>query len=105
MTYRLAVEPQAAADLEEIFAYLASHNIATARRFMEAAADTANEIREDPKIGMAWHSRRSELAGVRYKRVRYFKKYFIFYRERADCIEVIRVLHGARDIESLLPDR
>jgi plasmid stabilization system protein ParE len=66
MILRLAVEPQAVADLEEIFAYLAKYNIATARRFMEAAAETVNEIRQDPKVGMFWHSRRPELAGMRY---------------------------------------
>jgi toxin ParE1/3/4 len=33
-----------------------------------------------------------------------FKKYLIFYRQVAAGIEVVRVLHGARDIPSILED-
>lgn len=31
-----------------------------------------------------------------------FRNYLIFYRRKDDEIEVLRVLHGARDIRSIL---
>lgn len=40
--------------------------------------------------------------GVRVFPVSRFKKYLVFYRPIQDGIEVLRVLHGARDIKGLL---
>jgi plasmid stabilization system protein ParE len=31
-----------------------------------------------------------------------FRDYLIFYRELPDRVEIVRVLHGARDIERIL---
>lgn len=31
-----------------------------------------------------------------------FENYLLFYLEREDCVDVIRVLHGARDIPEAL---
>ena len=44
------------------------------------------------------------LAGVRVFPVSRFKKYLVFYRPVADGIEILRVLHGARDIDDLLAE-
>jgi plasmid stabilization system protein ParE len=30
--------------------------------------------------------------------------YVVFYRINADCIEIVRVLHGRRDVESIFED-
>ncbi len=43
--------------------------------------------------------------GIRRWRVNDFENFLIFYRPIDDGIEVIRVLHGARDIESLFSQR
>jgi toxin ParE1/3/4 len=42
------------------------------------------------------------MAGVRLWRVRGFNSYLIVYRPTDTGIEVIRVLHAARDIEAIL---
>jgi toxin ParE1/3/4 len=34
-------------------------------------------------------------------RVKDFEKYLIFYRPQKDGIDVLRIIHGARDIEEL----
>jgi toxin ParE1/3/4 len=39
--------------------------------------------------------------GIRLWRIRGFERYLIFYRPIPDGIEVIRVLHGARDIDTI----
>ena len=39
---------------------------------------------------------------MRYFRVRGFESYVIFYRPLSDGIEVVRVLHGAQDLENML---
>ena len=43
----------------------------------------------------------SALAGMRFHLVKGFRKYLVFYIPRNDGIEVVRVLHGARDLETL----
>jgi toxin ParE1/3/4 len=42
------------------------------------------------------------MVGIRAWQIRGFASYLIFYRPSSDGIEVIRVLHGARDIETIL---
>ena len=42
------------------------------------------------------------MAGVRSWGIRGFPNHLIFYRPTDDRIEVIRVLHAARDIETIL---
>jgi toxin ParE1/3/4 len=43
----------------------------------------------------------SDLEGVRRLPVKGFENYLIFYVPRSGGIDVIRVLHGARDIDNL----
>jgi len=46
----------------------------------------------------------SPRGSLRRRPVRGFENFLIFYRESGGRVEIIRVLHGARDIESLLED-
>ena len=55
-----------------------------------------------PNMGSARRFRREALKGLRLWRVPQFEKYLVVYRPRRDGVEVIRVLHGARNIERLL---
>ncbi len=43
-------------------------------------------------------------ADLHYFRVSRLRKYLVFYRPITDGIEVIRVLHGARDIDGIIAD-
>jgi hypothetical protein len=38
--------------------------------------------------------------GVRMLAIKDFENYLLFYLEHEDCVDVIRVLHGARDMRS-----
>jgi toxin ParE1/3/4 len=50
-------------------------------------------------VGRAWESPDPRLAGVRvYPLPRRFRNYLVFYRPIAGGIEVLTVLHGARDL-------
>ena len=44
------------------------------------------------------------LRGVRVWQVRGFENYLVFYQPTQRGIEVIRLLHAARDIEGILAD-
>lgn len=45
-----------------------------------------------------------QLSGIRQYPIRGFKNYLIFYRATESEVEVLRVLHGARDLEAILDE-
>ena len=53
-------------------------------------------------MGERWESANPRLAGLRVWRIEGFPKYLIFYRLVTGGIEIVRVLHGARDIDRVL---
>lgn len=69
---------------------------------LDALEDAAGRLLATPRIGAERPFGRIE--GLRMWRVPGFEKHLIFYRETADGIEIIRVLHGARDLAGLFGD-
>ena len=102
MSGTIVVQPAAEQDLDEHADYLAESSFETAVRFSRAVAETFQQIASLPMMGSPRRFRNPALVGLRMWRVRGFESYLIFYRPTDDGIEVLRVLHGARDIEALL---
>ena len=103
MTARYRVLPAADRDLDDQAVYLASQaSLETALRFYEAASSTFSKLADTPGIGERWSSANARLAGLRVSRIEQFHKHLIFYRPVDDGIEIVRVLHAARDLESIL---
>jgi len=87
---------QAEVDLLEIWVYIAESGFPdTADRFLDLIDGKCRAIATFPEMGQA----RPTLA----PNLRSFSvaNYLLFYRPAKDGIEVVRVLHGARDIEAL----
>lgn len=86
---------QAEADLIEIFSYIAEDNPAGAEKVLRGIGATCDLIADTPAMGRE----RPELDGA----TRSFPvgNYVVFYRPAPDGILVLRVLHGARDIDDL----
>jgi toxin ParE1/3/4 len=83
---------QAHLDLIEIGLYIAYDNPAAADRLLEAIDETCRLLSSRPELGR----KRPDLA----PEVRSFpvRGHVIFYRCVAEGIQILRVLHGARDI-------
>jgi toxin ParE1/3/4 len=97
------VLPAADRDLDDQAAYLAAQvSLETALRFYDAASATFGKLAGMPGIGERWPSVNPRVAELRVWRIEGFEKYLIFYRTQDDEIEIIRVIHGARDIETIL---
>ena len=88
--YRLS--RQSRSDLDDIWLYIASDNLAAADRFIDELMGKFRKLATEPGIGRT----REELAEA----LRSFPvgNYVIFYRAMQDGIEVVRVLSGSRDI-------
>jgi toxin ParE1/3/4 len=97
LTGRLLLRPAARADLLDISDYIASDNPAAAERLLAELETKSLLLADQPGIG---HRRpdilREDLLcfGVR--------QYLIFYRLIPEGIEVVRYLHGRRDLKRLL---
>ena len=84
--------------------YIAQRNRAAGFRFQEAAERAFNLLASMPELGSEWLTSRERHVGIRIWTIRGFKKYVIIYRPIEDGIEVLRVVHGSRDLDQLLSD-
>jgi toxin ParE1/3/4 len=70
--------------------------------FYDAANTTFEALARMPGMGERRESRQPRLAGMRVGRVEGFENHLIYYRPVEGGIEIVRVLHGARDIDRAL---
>ena len=71
-------------------------------RFLEHTESTLTDLAESPGIGSPFKSDYAELSNLRFRRVKGFPNHVIFYVEHSGAIEVVRILHGARDLDTEL---
>lgn len=95
---------QARRDLVEAIAYLAERSEQAARRFRVQAEATFGRLAASPGIGTRYEPEDPAHIELRYFPITRFPKYLVFYRTVPDGIEVVRVLHGSRDLASILED-
>ncbi len=91
-------------DLINLSARIAEDDLAAADCFLDAVADSFERLTQMPYIGVERRFTNPQLSGVRMWFVKGYEKHLIFYRVTDDAIEIIRVLHAARDIENALDD-
>ena len=97
---RVTRRPLAEADVLEIWDYIADDGIAAADRWVDRLDKQFRVLAMQPMMGRA----RDELApGVRSFP---FGRHVVFYLPLDGGIDVVRVLHGARDIDAAFnPDK
>ena len=86
---------EAVSDIEDIWIYIASNSIRNADSFIDQLYNKCVEI--------------SELSGIGRKRDELFpgmlslayKKYVIFLMRSKDRVEIVRILHGSRDLPKI----
>lgn len=93
---KIIKRPRAKSDLAEIWDYIAEGSEARADAFVETIGQKLQILAERPNIGRP----RDELVDA----LRSFPvgRYVIFYMPIENGIDVVRVLHGARDLDSVL---
>lgn len=101
MKSRAVISPKADRDLDAQFLYFAEESVDLARRYFTAAQNTLERLAQMPELGAVYGFERTELADVRVWPVREFGNHLVFYRPVPGGIEVVRVLHGARDIPAV----
>jgi plasmid stabilization system protein ParE len=93
--------PQALGDLLDIWSFIAQDNLTAADRVAEAILGACDFLADSPLAGRI----RKELTPlpVRFWVVQPYSNYLIVYDPEKKPLQIIRILHGARDLPSLLP--
>jgi plasmid stabilization system protein ParE len=89
--------PAAAQDLEAIWEFVAQDNSAAADRVLKALENAMRKLARNPGMG----HRREDLAD-RCHRFLLVYSYLVVYRVETEPLQVLRVLHAARDVQALL---
>jgi len=99
MSLRVVVRSPAETDLLESALFIAEDSPAAAQCFLDEAEKAFARLAEFPEIGTPRTAFDPAHAGLRLWPVPGFEKFRICYIPREDHIDVLRVLHGARDSE------
>ena len=99
---KITLSEAAVADiLEQAEWYESQADQKLAKRWEKAVTSTLLRISRWPRAGSPCKFTAVELNDVRRVPVAGFPKHLIFYRSSAEELLVFRIVHGARDLESL----
>ncbi len=93
---RIVRTAEAEEDLIGIWLYIAQDNPAAADDTVRSVDEKCSMLAEFPKIGKPVPELREEMRRWPVGR------YLILYREIPDGVEIVRVIHGARDLKRAL---
>jgi len=101
MTRQVLKKPEVRRDLQSQADFIAKGSVDAAERFIDAAEATFEFLAASPLVGGLCNFRAAETAGLRRWPVRGFQNSIIYYRPITDGIDVVRVIHAARDVEAI----
>jgi toxin ParE1/3/4 len=99
----VTIRPAARVDLAEQVMFLVQRGGGDlGSRFVRAVKTTLGFLVTAPRVGKERQFQNPMLQGIRSFPVRGFAQHLVFYRITTTAIEVVRVIHGARDIGKVL---
>ena len=105
MAGRVRLRPDVPADLIAIHDYLFEKNASVADRFLDVIQPTLDDLATFPGKGSPKQFRGAKLRGIRSWHVPGFRNYLILYLPIDGGIEVLAIVHGARNLQRLLKER
>jgi len=95
MSLTFDILPEARQDIVSCGDYLAERDLSVAYRFADSVDATIEMLCHNPNLGE--RLRADPTGQIRYRTISGFKNYLIFYRRVDSILEIVRILHGARD--------
>lgn len=106
MSAAYVVKPKADADLEDYSDYLTDRAVSGMDlRFLEAARETFSLLAAHPQMGWKARLKHRDLGDLRVFRVSGFEHMLILYRPLPMGVEILRVVHGSRNVRALFRRR
>lgn len=96
------IRPRAKQDIAEQAIHIAEDNPDASDRFLDALTEAFDALARMPEMGARREFDNPALEDIRMWPTRGFEKHLVFYRPIPNGIDVIRVLHAARDVGSVL---
>ncbi|MBS3983587.1 MAG: type II toxin-antitoxin system RelE/ParE family toxin [Dethiobacter sp.] len=93
---KIKYAPAAVDDMDEIFSYISSDNIAAAETLLDKLSDTIARLATYPNMGIVLSDEDYPLIQQGYRFI-VVPPYLVFYRLAEDMVIVHRILHGRRD--------
>ncbi len=104
MTKRVSRSNRAVADVIEAALHLEAQRTGLAERFITATERAFDSLAGTPGLGRVREFATARLLGLRSWRIRGFENWLVFYRVTDEAVEIVRVLHGSRDLEAAFED-
>jgi toxin ParE1/3/4 len=104
MNFGLRILPEADDDVDDAALSIAQDSIEQAMRFYGAVNATYKMILESPRRWPLYGLTHARLSDLRKRAVLGFSNHLVFYWIDADAVEIVRVLHGARDLSALFEE-
>lgn len=95
---------QAERDIEDLTDYLAQRNLDAACRLANAIEEALVDLQDLSAVGRARDEIHPKFTTLRSVAVPGFRNYLIFYQITDDVVEIVRVIHGARDLNKIFGD-
>jgi toxin ParE1/3/4 len=99
---RWVIRDPADADIDEIADFIAQDTLDAGRRFYDAVWHDLQRLAEMPRMGARRRSSQPRLVNLRSWPVSGYRNYLILYLASDDGIEVLRIIHGARDVDRIV---
>ena len=96
--------PQVIHDLIDLATYIANNNMDVSDKFLAAAEETFKQLAKTPEIVRVREFDNHNLADIRQQTIKGFRNYLVFYQTRDTDVEILRVLHGRRDIDAIFDE-
>ena len=104
MKRNLIIQPRARVELREQAEFIAEGDPKRLDRFLDAADRTFVDLAAMPGLGHKAILGNRRLTEIRSWRIKGFENWLVFYRVTDEAVEILRVLHGARDLNELFDD-
>ena len=94
--------PRAIEDIDEHAKHIAKESVNSASTFVDKIEETVEFIIQFPESGGLFVTQHRRLLGVRAKLVSQFPRYAVFYLVDEFAIEIVRVLAGGQEFDTIL---
>ena len=101
MRRKIERSAEALRDVEELIDFLCDRIAEVAQRFVDAAEATFEFLAANREVGERCRFSDPRLEGIRVWPVEGYRNHLVYFRPIDDGVQIVRVLHGARDVESL----
>lgn len=92
---RYLISPPAIQDLQAITDYFAATSVEAGEKFLSKFEAWCQKLRAFPAIGKRYDGLYLGLRGI------VIDEYILFYQVTDDVVEIVRVVHGKRDLMAL----